>query len=237
MYNIETVDHKNGVVVMNRTGEIVVFDEQERERYRYNVPYGVFAQGHRRRRRLPRGSRCSNGTRTTTSSWPPKPGTVELIDLVEGETTRELYDERTGVSNVVVVEHREKKLHPSIQIFDDKKKRLASITVPAGSYLQVKKRRHGCRRRHSRQNAARNRKEQGHHRRSAARRRAFRGAAAQGRGRGVRNRRHRRIRRNRTRQPQDRHPRRSGSRHTNTLFRSASICASTRATASRRATA
>ena len=71
--NIETVDHKNGVIVMNRTGEVVVFDEHDRERYRYNVPYGVTLKvldGAE----PPRGRPFSNGTRTTTSSWPPKPG-------------------------------------------------------------------------------------------------------------------------------------------------------------------
>jgi hypothetical protein len=37
---------------------------------------------------------------------------------VDGETLRELYDERSGITNLVVVEHRERKLHPHIQIFD-----------------------------------------------------------------------------------------------------------------------
>ena len=77
------------------------------------------------------------------------------------------------MSNVVVVEHREKKLHPHIQIFDDTKKRLANITVPTGSYLQVK---NGDMVREGDildQDPARNRQEQGHHRRSAARRRAL----------------------------------------------------------------
>jgi DNA-directed RNA polymerase subunit beta' len=41
-HNIETVGHDSEVVVMNRTGELAVLDEQERERYRYNVPYGSF---------------------------------------------------------------------------------------------------------------------------------------------------------------------------------------------------
>lgn len=136
-FSIETVDHKNGITVMNRTGEIAVYDEHERERYRYNVPYGVVLK-------------VVDGAKVTKTQslfeWDPynnvilanKSGKVELIDLVQGETIRELYDERTGVSNVVVMEHREKKLHPSIQIFDDNGKRLASITAPAGAYLQVR---------------------------------------------------------------------------------------------------
>ena len=114
---IEVVDHKNGMVVMNRTGEIIVCDEQDRERYRYNVPYGVFL-------RVTDKQKVTKGQ--SLFEWDPynnvilasRSGKVELVDLVEGETTRELYDERTGVSNVVVVEHRDKKLHPHVQIFD-----------------------------------------------------------------------------------------------------------------------
>ena len=134
---METVEHKNGLIVMNRTGELAVLDDQERERYRYNVPYGVALK-------VLDGAKLAKGQ--SLFEWDPynnvilatKAGSVELIDLIEGETTRDIYDERTGVSNIVVVEHREKKLHPSIQIFDADKKRLASLTVPAGSYLQVK---------------------------------------------------------------------------------------------------
>ncbi len=136
-FNIETVNHKSGVIVMNRTGEIALYDEHERERYRYNVPYGVLLK-------VTDNAKVTKGQ--AIFEWDPynnvilanRSGKIELIDLVEGETIRELYDERTGVSNVVVMEHREKKLHPSIQIFNDKAKRLASITVPTGAYLQVR---------------------------------------------------------------------------------------------------
>jgi DNA-directed RNA polymerase subunit beta' len=37
-----------------------------------------------------------------------------------------------------VAEHRERKLHPHIQIFDVNDKRLANIAVPTGSYLQIR---------------------------------------------------------------------------------------------------
>jgi DNA-directed RNA polymerase subunit beta' len=37
------------------------------------------------------------------------------------------------------MEHRERKLHPHIQILDSGNKRLANIAVPTGSYLQVRK--------------------------------------------------------------------------------------------------
>ena len=130
-------DEKEILITMGRTGELVILDETDRERYRYNVPYGSTLN-------VKDGAKVKE--KDSLFDWDPynnvilatKSGVAELVDLVEGETTRELYDERTGVSNVVVVEHREKKLHPHIQIFDDSKKRIANISVPTGSYIQIK---------------------------------------------------------------------------------------------------
>jgi len=130
-------EEKDCNIVMGRTGEIVVLDDQERERYRYNVPYGSTLN-------VKDGGKVKE--KDSLFDWDPynnvilatKAGRIEFIDLVEGETTRELYDDRTGVSNIVVVEHRDKKLHPHIQIFDEAAKRIANISVPTGSYIQVK---------------------------------------------------------------------------------------------------
>jgi DNA-directed RNA polymerase subunit beta' len=136
-YNVEMVNHDSGVVVMNRSGEIAVLDEQERERYRYNVPYGSFLK-------VVDGQKISKGQ--SLIEWDPynnvilspKGGKLRFNDLVEGETVRELYDERSGITNMVVVEHRERRLHPHLQIIDDNDKRLANVAVPTGGYLQVR---------------------------------------------------------------------------------------------------
>jgi DNA-directed RNA polymerase subunit beta' len=47
-------------------------------------------------------------------------------------------DSQTGLKNMVVMEHREHKLHPHIRILDKDGKRIANISVPAGAYLQVR---------------------------------------------------------------------------------------------------
>lgn len=135
-YGIESVQHANGSVVMNRTGELAVLDEQERERFRYNVPYGSFLK-------VTDGQKLTKGT--ILVEWDPynnvimtpKSGTIRFNDIVEGETVHELYDERSGITNFVIVEHRERKLHPHIQILDGEK-RIANIAVPTGGYLAVK---------------------------------------------------------------------------------------------------
>jgi DNA-directed RNA polymerase subunit beta' len=135
--NLETVEHANGTVVMNRTAEMVLVDEQERERYRYTVPYGAFL-------RAKDGQKIARGD--DLFEWDPynnvilanKSGVIKFVDLVDGETLQEEMDERTGISNHVVIDHRERKLHPHIYIVDENDQRLANITVPTGSYLQVK---------------------------------------------------------------------------------------------------
>ncbi|MDO5576575.1 MAG: DNA-directed RNA polymerase subunit beta', partial [Fibrobacter sp.] len=135
-HNVETVKHENEMVVMNRSGEITIHDESERERFRYNVPYGAFTK-------VEDGQKVAKGT--ALFEWDPynnvilapKSGKISFHDLVDGETIRESYDERSGITSVVVIEHRERKLHPHIQILDEAGQKTANIAVPTGGLLQV----------------------------------------------------------------------------------------------------
>ncbi|NLD98447.1 MAG: DNA-directed RNA polymerase subunit beta', partial [Fibrobacter sp.] len=136
-HNIETVAHTNGNVVMNRSGEIAVLDEQERERYRYNVPYGAFMKVEDGQK-VAKGSMLFEWDPYNNVILSPKSGKIHFQDIIEGETMRELYDERSGITNIVVVEHRERRLHPHLQIVDENDKRIANIAVPTGGYLQVR---------------------------------------------------------------------------------------------------
>ncbi len=135
--DVETVEHSTGNVVMNRIGEVMVLDDAERERYRYNIPYGSFVK-------VTDGEKVVKGQDLFT--WDPynnviltpSSGVVKYADLIEGETIEELYDERSGVTNFVVTEHRrDRKLHPHIQVYDGET-RVANMAMPTGCYLQVK---------------------------------------------------------------------------------------------------
>ncbi len=136
-FKIEYVAHDTGMVVMTRFGEIAVFDEKDRERYRYNVPHGSLI-------RVEDGKNVKKGQ--VLFGWDPynnvvianKGGTIEEIDLKEGETIREIYDAQTGMTNIVVMEDRGRTLHPHIRICDKNNKIIANIAVPAGAYLQVR---------------------------------------------------------------------------------------------------
>ncbi len=67
-------------------------------------------------------------------------GTIRFVDLVEDESVTEELDELTGLRQTVVIEDREKKLHPHIEIWQEKsgkEKRLRDFVVPVGAQLTV----------------------------------------------------------------------------------------------------
>jgi DNA-directed RNA polymerase subunit beta' len=134
---IDTVEHENGQVVMNRSGELIVLDEQERERFRYNVPYGSFMKV-KDKQKVSKGDVLFEWDPYNNVILTPKSGTVKFQDIIENETVRESYDERSGITNRVITEHRERRLHPHVQIIDESGKRIANLSVPAGGFLQIK---------------------------------------------------------------------------------------------------
>ena len=67
-------------------------------------------------------------------------GTVRFVDLVEDESLAEELDELTGLRQRVVIEDREKKLHPHIEIWTSKggkDKRVRDFIVPVGAVLII----------------------------------------------------------------------------------------------------
>src|SRR5215212_3171230 len=67
-------------------------------------------------------------------------GTIRFVDLVGEESLSEELDELTGLRQTVVIEDREKKLHPHIEIWETKgakEKRLRDFVIPVGAQLTV----------------------------------------------------------------------------------------------------
>jgi DNA-directed RNA polymerase subunit beta' len=67
-------------------------------------------------------------------------GTIRFVDLVEDESVSEELDELTGLRQRVVIEDREKKLHPHIEIWQakgGKEKRVRDFVIPVGAQLVV----------------------------------------------------------------------------------------------------
>jgi len=123
--NLNVVRRKDGAaVVMNRTGELAIVDDQGREREKYPVPYGAvlkvtdaqqFEWDPDKKQHPP-----------TLAMWDPwsnpilteVDGRVRFEDIVEGTTFKELTDEVTGVSRRVITESKDVDLRPTISVRD-----------------------------------------------------------------------------------------------------------------------
>ena len=96
-------DSSGRLIVMVRNCELVIVDDDERERARHRVPYGAVLL-------VDEGTKVDRGDRL--AEWDPytrpiiteKDGFVTYRDLQEGMTFREVMDEATGISNRVVIE-------------------------------------------------------------------------------------------------------------------------------------
>jgi DNA-directed RNA polymerase subunit beta' len=114
--NLQTVRSKEGdLVVMNRTGSIVLVDDKGREKERYSVVYGAKVK-------VDEGSQVQLGQ--VLVEWDPYTfailteigGAVQFKDLTEGVTLHEEVDEVTGLSRHVVTDSPDEKRQPAIVI-------------------------------------------------------------------------------------------------------------------------
>ncbi len=65
-------------------------------------------------------------------------GTLKFVEIVEGESVSEELDELTGLRQRVIIEDREKKLHPHIEIWQSKggkEKKVRDFVMPIGAVL------------------------------------------------------------------------------------------------------
>jgi DNA-directed RNA polymerase subunit beta' len=125
-------------IVTSREGEIVMRTKEGGIRSRLAVPYGatlVVQQDHQ----IEAGD--------LLFSWDPysEPivadfgGVVQFVDIEEEQTVREELDESTGRRQLVIIEDREKRLHPMIEIWDQTGgAKLREFIVPVGAQLTVR---------------------------------------------------------------------------------------------------
>jgi DNA-directed RNA polymerase subunit beta' len=125
------------LVVMNRTGSIVVQDAKGRDRERYAVVYGA-------RLRVRDGQSIEQGQ--VLVEWDPytfsilteDSGTVKFKDIVDGVTVHEEVDEVTGLSRRIIIDSPDEKKQPTIEIRSaDGKTVTRRYHVPVHAHLMV----------------------------------------------------------------------------------------------------
>jgi DNA-directed RNA polymerase subunit beta' len=133
-------------VVMNRNAKVAIYDETGREREKYTVVHGA-------KIKIKDGDRVEVGQKLV--EWDPYSlliltevgGKVAFGDITEGVTMKEEFDEVTGLSRKVVIEHTGATLRPRISIKDEggKTAKVSNVTsvarylLPVGAHIFVDK--------------------------------------------------------------------------------------------------
>ncbi len=127
------------VVITKHDGELVLKDADGRVRSRFPVPLGAELQVEDGQE-IKKNQAIFQWDPYTTPIIADVAGKVRFRDIVEDETIREELDELTGLRQRVIVEDREKKLHPHIEIVQEKggkEKKVRDFVVPEGAQLAV----------------------------------------------------------------------------------------------------
>jgi DNA-directed RNA polymerase subunit beta' len=134
--DLRTVETAEGIeVVLNKNGELLILDADDREVERYKLTIGSFLFN-------PPGTVVKKGTllaQWDNSSIPmisEKDGVVALADMIPGVTFRQERDQVTGNVTRIVIEHRED-LNPKVQIKSTSGEIIAEYTIPAGAQISV----------------------------------------------------------------------------------------------------
>ena len=127
------------LIVTSREGQIVLKTAEGQIRSRLSVPYGATLAAEE-------GQVIESGDQLF--SWDPysepivadSGGVVNFLDIVDDQTMRAELDESTGRRQMTIIEDRDKKLHPTIQIRKDTKKaeKLREFIIPVGAQLTVR---------------------------------------------------------------------------------------------------
>ena len=134
---LQVVQAKDGkLVVMNRSGSLVVQDVKGRDRERYPIVYGA-------RLKVKDGQPIDEGQ--VLVEWDPytfsilteEPGHVRFKDILEGITVHEEVDEVTGLSRLIIVDSPDEKKQPAVEIKGKDGKVTRKYHMPSHAHLMV----------------------------------------------------------------------------------------------------
>jgi DNA-directed RNA polymerase subunit beta' len=140
---------KNELVVIARSGEIVIHDEHGRERERHKVPYGAIL-AVKADQSVKAGTILANWDPLTRPIITEFAGKVAFENVEEGLTVAKQLDEVTGLSTLVVIKFDPKRsaklIRPQVKLIDAQGNEVKipgtdhSVTIgfPVGALIQVR---------------------------------------------------------------------------------------------------
>ena len=133
---VEKTDYFGKVkVVIGRRGSIGIFDDDNRQIKKFDIPYGaelVVEEGQQ----VKKGQPLYNHDPYNSVIVTDVAGKVSFVDLIDNVTLQQVADEQTGHVQKVVIESKDKTLTPSILVKDAKGNEKV-FNVPTRAYLSV----------------------------------------------------------------------------------------------------
>jgi DNA-directed RNA polymerase subunit beta' len=115
---------KGEKVVISRSGEVLITDDHGRERERHKVPYGAMLLADEGKA-VKAGAKLANWDPHTRPIVTEYAGTVRFENVEEGVTVAKQVDDVTGLSTLVVIDHKRggkaatKGVRPVVKLLDD----------------------------------------------------------------------------------------------------------------------
>lgn len=134
---VQTADQAN--IVINKTGVVLILDEEDRELESYNIVAGSLLT-------VSDGEIIEKGD--VLAMWDPhnipilseKGGVIKFRDMIPGVTIKRELDDSTGRIATIVIEHKED-LTPTIEILEQEKdkagKVIATYAIPMGAQVAI----------------------------------------------------------------------------------------------------
>jgi DNA-directed RNA polymerase subunit beta' len=122
-------------VVIGRRGSIGIFDQDNRQLKKFEIPYGSELTVSDEQV-IKKGQPLYNHDPYNAVILTDISGKVSFIDLFDNITIQQVADEQTGHVQKVVIESKDKTLTPSIMVRDDKGREKV-FNIPTRAYLNV----------------------------------------------------------------------------------------------------
>lgn len=122
-------------VVIGRRGSIGIFDEDNRQIKKFEIPYGAELMVNEDQE-VKKGQPLYNHDPYNSVIVSDVGGKVSFVDLLDNITLQQVADEQTGHVQKVVIESKDKTLTPSILVKDSKGNEKV-FNIPTRAYLNV----------------------------------------------------------------------------------------------------
>ncbi len=137
-HGLKLVENRvHDLIVLNRNGEISIFDEKSGNMEHYVVPFGSILRVRENTISTP-GQLLASWDLYKIPIFTEVAGVVKFQDIVRSVTMREKIDETTGLKERIIIEYKDENLSPRCVIVDpETNETLKVYRLPTGSLVNV----------------------------------------------------------------------------------------------------